>query len=191
MGANFYHLWVEQGILQLMWFLKHWRLPQTQLGQLLPIAISWFQVALGTGISFLVDTDTTLPHFESKWLRLLRNFLSHCDGSLSLDDHQVSSIQRNNDIYIMDTVLVSDLFTAAQICRINYCRLYLQAITLSDICDDAGEKLDLEMFFGRHSPDSSHTTWHSFNRPSKFSWSLWCRACWLFTSENGALQTPH
>ena len=153
-------------------FLKHWRLPSSQLGQLLRIAVSWFQVSLGTSFSFLVNTDTVLPHFESKWLQSLRAFLSHCGGSFSLDDYHIPTLQRDNDSYIMDKVLSSAIFTPPQIRRINYCRLYLQVITLSDICTAPGTHFDFEMYYGRIHERSSHTTWHSFTqeRPSEPSW---------------------
>ena len=188
-GASYRHLWVEQGVFQVTCFLKHWRLPATQLGKLLRIAVAWFQAALGTGVSFLTDTETPLPHFESKWLRSLRLFLSHCDASLTLDNSHVPELQREGDTHIMDTVLASNRFTSTQICKINYCRLYLQAMTLSDICVADGTRLDSEFFFGRIPPGSAYTTWHSFtqDRPSETSWRLWRKACRLFAGEDGAL----
>jgi hypothetical protein len=99
-------------------------LPTSQLGQLLQIAASWFQAALGMSVSF-VDTSASLPHFKLKWLKLLKmlhNFLSHCKGSFSLEDYQIPPIQHDagDRGYIMDTVLASKLFTPAQIRRINF-----------------------------------------------------------------------
>jgi hypothetical protein len=136
---------------------------------------SWFQAVLGMSISFLVDTDTPLPHFESKWLQSLRAFLSHCSGSFLLDNYHIPPLQRNGDSYIMDTVLASELFNSTKIRRINYCQLYLQVVTLSNLCDALGEYLDTELYYGRITAGHSYTTWHSFNqdRPSSLSWQQW------------------
>ena len=43
----------------------------------------------------------------------------------------------------LDQILESNKFTAAQIRCLNYCRLFLQAITLSDITDASSTSLDL------------------------------------------------
>jgi hypothetical protein len=190
-GNNFCHLWVEQGLMQATCFLKHWRLPSSQIGQLLRIAVSWFQVALGTRVSFLVDTDTVLPHFKS-WLQSLHTFLSHCGGSFSLDNYHIPTLQWDDDCYIMDKVLSLALFTPPQIRRINYCRLYLHVITLSAICTAPGTHFDFEMYYVRIHERSSHTTWHLFTQehPSEPSWRLWRRACNLFTGAFGQLWTP-
>jgi hypothetical protein len=62
----------------------------------------------------------------------------------------------------MDTVLASHSFTPLQIRRINYCRLYLQVITVSDISDAHGNQLAPELYYGRLNDHQGKTTWHSF-----------------------------
>jgi hypothetical protein len=180
--ANFWHLWVEQGVYQVMCFLKHWRIPQSQLGRLLWIAIAWFQRL----------ERALLPHFESKWLQSLHNFLSHCDGRFCLDDYHIPPLQQHGDSYIMDTVLASNLFKPQQVSWINYRRLYLQAITVSDICDGHGNHLEPELYYGRLHEKSGKTTWHCFQQeqPSERSWRPWHKACNLLTSKARKLHTP-
>ena len=70
---------------------------------------------------------------EVKWFALLWQYLQHIGGSIELDDPGTPPIQRVNDAYIMDVVLASGQFKSAQIQQINYCRMYLQAVTISDI----------------------------------------------------------
>jgi hypothetical protein len=68
-------------------------------------------------------------------MKSLQNFLAHIDASLDeLDDFLCPPIQRTNDVYIMDLVLHSNSFTPKEICLINYCCMYLQAIMMADIC---------------------------------------------------------
>ena len=78
-------------------------------------------------------------------------------------------IQRQRDAYIMDLILDSDQFTPTQIRRLNYCRLYLQAVTISDLTDATGETLDQMKMRGVPDFWSSTTTWIRVNqdRPSE------------------------
>jgi hypothetical protein len=57
----------------------------------------------------------------------------------------------------MDIILEANVFTDAEIRKLNYCRLYLQVITLSDITKPNGEELDARMLDGQPSLMSSKT----------------------------------
>lgn len=67
-GANFRHLYHQQGLGQIKLFLTHWR-SKTQAGKLLRIALQWFQQAVGTSTSILEDVNSLLPHLELKWIK--------------------------------------------------------------------------------------------------------------------------
>ncbi len=77
-----------------------------------------------------------------RWLKLLRLFLSHIDGSLELDTSFIPPKQPAGDSYLMDLVLQSAAYSDLEIQRINYCRMYLNAITVSDLCLADGATLD-------------------------------------------------
>jgi len=187
-GACFRHLYTEQGVGQISLFLRHWR-QRTQGGTLLRIAVAWTQYAIGTGRSFLVDTDTLLPHMEVKWLGSLRRYLSTTGGQLQVDAHGILPLQREYDCYIMDAVISSRRFTASQIRAVNYCRLFLQAVTLSDIVLPDGVSLDHSMLDGRPSLMSSKSSLHHFtqDRPPASAWRQWTRANYLWADHNGNL----
>lgn len=91
------------------------------------------------------------------------------------------------DKHIMDQILESKKFTAAQIRRRwNYCRLFLQAITVSDCTDTSGTTLDLNKLAENPSIQSSTTTWLHVNQDqrSQEKWMLWRRANKLWSTEN-------
>ena len=136
-GAGFRPFKTEQGIGELQFLMKHWT-STLQPGLAQRIALSWAQVNTGVGWSILYDVETPLPHFESEWFRTLRNFLKSIKGRLRFDKPYIPEKQRVNDSYIMDHVLDSKQFKPVEICKINYCRLYLQAITVSDISNCIG-----------------------------------------------------
>jgi hypothetical protein len=170
--------------------LKHWR-TDTDAGNLLHIALSWAQLHVGTSVFFLTDTKTPLPHLPSHWLRSLRQFLARIDGSIELDHYFLPPIQRDRDVYIMDMILQSASFTPKEILRLNYCRLYLQAVTVSDLCMADGITMDPTMLSGRPGPDSSTSSWVHITqaRPNEASWHLWRKACTLW-SLNQSLYHP-
>jgi hypothetical protein len=128
-GCGFISLYLIQGEGQILTFLKHWR-SNTDAGNLLRIAVAWTQLHIDTSASFLMNTETPLPHLPGRWLKSLRSFLHRIDGSLELDLYFLPPPQRHRDVYIMDMVLASKSFSASKICRINYCHLFLYLISL-------------------------------------------------------------
>ncbi|KAI2495887.1 hypothetical protein MHU86_18628 [Fragilaria crotonensis] len=94
-GANFRHLYHQQGLGQIKLFLTHWQ-SKTQTGKLLRIALKWFQQAVGTSTSILEDVNLLLPHLESKWIKSLRDFLASINASMHLDKPGIPVIQRSS-----------------------------------------------------------------------------------------------
>jgi hypothetical protein len=82
-GANFRHLYIEQGIGQVTTFLKHVR-SQSTTGKQFQIALSWFQLAVGVSFPILENTRPALPHLESRWLASLRIFLASQNAAIHL-----------------------------------------------------------------------------------------------------------
>ena len=189
-GAGFRPFRTKQGLGQVQYFLKHWT-STLQPGKALRIAVSWAQFNTGVGWSIFDNVKTSLPHFESEWLRVLRDFLKSINARFRLDNPYVPKPQRINDSYIMDHVLASKTFKPIDICRINYCRLYLQAITVSDISTASGSRLFGGIHKGITTEITSSTTWHHIvqERPDVASWKIWNKALSLF-STNGILHTP-
>jgi ribonuclease HI len=91
----------------------------------------------------------------------------------------------------MDYVLESKQFSVAEIRHINYCRLYLQAITISDLATAEGSELDNSKLHGQPSLQSSQTTWLEVHQeyPSHRAWKTWRRANLLWSYPGGRLKT--
>jgi hypothetical protein len=190
-GAGFTPLYLLQGEGQILQFLKFWR-TDTPTSRLLRIAQSWFQYQSGLGQSILTNVHQHLPHIESRWLPSLRLFLSRIKATIELDQDYVPPPQRTRDLYIMDAVLESGLFTSTEVCQINYCRLYLQVTTLSDVCQANGVYIDESFRDDPPSPRSSTSTWLQFNqpRPCNKVWELWKTVLsWWFDSA-GIIHRP-
>jgi hypothetical protein len=182
-GGGFRPFATEQGVGQIQYLFKHWT-STLRLGLAMRITVSWAQTNTGVGWSLLDNVSTILPHFESEWLRVLRNFLHSINGKIRLDETYVPARQRVNDSYIMDHVLANEEFSKQDICRINYCRLYLQAVTVSDITNASGTWIFPGIQKGDTRQVTSTTTWHQTvqEKPDRASWKLWSKALSSFST---------
>jgi exonuclease III len=190
-GADFCHLQVQQGIGQTTYFLRHWR-SQSSVGKLLKCTMAWAQLTAGVSYSIMERTEDPLPHLESKWLASIRTFLASISASLHLDDPGIPPLQREHDWYLMDMIIHSARFSPLEIRKLNYCRLYLQAVTLADISKPNGQELDPCFLLGTSSLHSGHTRWHTVHqdRPSEQEWKLWRSANRIWSDQQGCLLQP-
>ncbi|KAI2507027.1 hypothetical protein MHU86_7412 [Fragilaria crotonensis] len=190
-GASFRSLFVQQGVAQVMMFVRQWR-TNSIAGKLLRIAVSWFQSQVGVSFSFLEQVHTPLPHLESKWLHSLRVFLASINAKLRLDTPYIPKLQRLHDFCIMEAIQTSGRFTPTEVCRLNYCRLYLKAMTVSDLSSIDGRVLDKSKLSGHHSLLRSykHGTSIHQERPSAPTWRLWHKANLLWSTPDGKLLQP-
>ena len=193
-GAGFFHLYDDQGYGQIRMFLKLWRSPTTQAGKLLRVVVSWAQFCVGAGVPILHDVMTPWPHFESKWLQSLRLYLRDVGGKIRLFDTYVRKLQRINDIHLMDVALSSKRFKPAALKRINYCRMYLNVILLSDITNPNGTHLDDAAYRGEYDDIISHNLGHRVNqaKPNEKAWKVWRKFLHLLCQRDAhhTLRTP-
>jgi hypothetical protein len=160
---------------------------------MLRIAIAWAQYASGISTPILEDIGTPLPHLESKWILSVRNYLKYVGATIELDDPYLTKREREHDWHIMDAIIQSGKFSPVEIQQLNYCRLYLQSITISDLANARGDALDPYMQLGKiDHPTSSKIKWHKINqyRPAAKHWLLWREALSLWSDETGMLYQP-
>lgn len=74
----------------------------------------------------------------------------------------------------------------------NYCRLYLNAVTLSDLTVTSGRCLDNGKLHGSPSLFSSQSQWMAVRQDklAEAEWRLWKRANTLWSMEDGTLRQP-
>ena len=188
-GLEFFHLYDLQGYGQIECFLKYWRTPRSQSGQILRIVMSWIQYCAGVGWSVVQKTDAKLPHLESSWITSMREYLNLMGASLELQDARLPQLQREHDSYIMDHVLDNAKFQPAQIKAINWCRMYLGVVTVSDIANAAGTHIQSAMYHGDLDSIPTHNSWLKVHQrePNQSSWQQWRRACRLIASPRDKL----
>ena len=146
------------------------------------------------GVSYpvLEQPSRELPHCEAMWMTSMRAFLNTTNSSIQLDEPCVPPRQRDGDEYIMDLILAANHYSNAEIRKLNYCRLFINAITVADLAMPCGKMLDMEKAQGRpgqHSSISSHLAIHQA-APSANEWRLWRRALLLWSNIHGVLRQP-
>ncbi len=184
MGAiEMYHLYDTQGFGQVTLVLKSWRSPHTIQSRVLKIALQWAQYTSGIGVPILEAPHIKLPHLESKWLQSLRVYLVKVQGKLRVANPGIPTLQRVHDQYLMDMVLANPKWKPSQIKRINWCRLYLNVTTLSDITTAQGNEIDPAIYNGTLESVQAQCTWQCVNqkKPNNATWKVWRQFCRSFT----------
>jgi hypothetical protein len=128
-GLDFRHLYLEQGTGQITFLIRHLRTP-SQIQDLLLIVLSWLQNCAGVSYAVLEHPSLPLPHLEGHWLVSLCQFLSFINGAIKITDLSIPLPQRSNNFYLMESALNSNRLTAAEICKVNLCCLYLGVTTV-------------------------------------------------------------
>ena len=175
-GAGLFHLYDDQGYGQLKTLLKMWRSPGTQTGKLHRILLSWWQYCVCTQSPILQDVHTKWPRFESKWISSIHQYLQSVDGYVELLQPGIAPLRRIQDAFIMDTALAGGHLKPASIRKINYCRMYLNVLLLSDIVMPCGTRIDPADYDGTKALYSinNHNQVHQPS-PGKKAWQLWKR----------------
>lgn len=184
-GIDFRIFRHEQGLAKVETMLKHWRSTDTEAKKHLQIALAWNQYTAGTGKPILEDTKTKIEYLDTVWYPDLRDFLAETNSTIEVDDPCIVPVQRENDRHIMDFILSLDIFKRGELRRINYCRLYLDVHTISDIATACGRFLSKDLLSGNTSVETSQSKGKGVvqDRPTcKRSWQLWRRACTMLCS---------
>jgi hypothetical protein len=138
-GIGTLYLRLEQGIGRITFLIRHLCTPG-QVCDLLDIVLSCFQLCAGVGYPVFLQPEQQLPDLEGHWLVSIRNFPTHIDGALELTKTHIQPLQCTGDLFLMDKACNSGLFTPAKLKLLNYCRLYLNVLTLSDVTDAKGNR---------------------------------------------------
>ena len=83
------------------------------------------------------DTQTKLDYLEAEWITSMRDYMAVINAKFTLKEKYIPELQRQGDSYIMDRVLAHK-FEPKQRKRINWCRMYLGLVTVSDMATASG-----------------------------------------------------
>ena len=146
-GCGLRDLFTEQGLDGIEQLIGHMR-AQDKLGQLMEVLLSHFQLYSGYGtMSILENCKMPIEYLPQSWLSHLRSFLADIDGKVHIPNVWLPSHRREYDSFIMEDVNQLKMSTPKKR-RVNDCRLYLGAITKSDLATADGTELDTRLLHG-------------------------------------------
>jgi hypothetical protein len=126
---------------------------------------------------------------DPTWVSDCWKFAHRARIVIDIEKHWIPTIPRERDIAIMDMALTFQL-DVHQLCRINTCRLYLQAASVSDLAMARGDKLLLSVLAGeRDQHHHSGLHWPHIPRPPESFWYTWRLFLQYFT-RGRKLMTP-
>ena len=188
-GLGLPHLHSLQITAQVTLFIRHLR-SQSQPGHLSKINLDLLQYTAGVSWPVLRYPSRRLPHLEGTWLPPFRESLVEIGAHFTIADIVFPPVQREFDRYIMDIALAHSTFSDTEIRYINYCRLFLQCLTISDLCAACGTRLttgistgDLTIEYSTSLLDEPHQ-----ERPGPLAWTAWRKLLKLISFTDGSLR---
>lgn len=136
--------------------------------------MSYTQLLVGSGSSFF----SILFSKYKKWLNHNRltslwEFTDKIQLQLTIKREWIPTLPRERDIFLMD-YFVRQQYKSSDLKLLNQCRLYLQVLSLTDICSADGANIVTPICNGLKLVDRRSTLhWPEQERPSKVAWNLW------------------
>jgi hypothetical protein len=129
---------------------------------------------------------------EAKWISSLRQYLGQAQMLLQFETKGIPPLEREHNVYLMEEIIRSNWFTDNEIMRLNYCRFYLNAVTLSDLTNTTGDSLDSGTLEGKISIMSSSLQYMEMNQSAlpQSAWKLWKQANRLWSNSTSQLYQP-
>jgi hypothetical protein len=170
-GLEIPELYTDQGIDQLKLLFGHTKL-RDQVGQQILCILSELQLFIGSSSLVLSLPFKVYGQWVGEyWLVSIWRHMSQIGFTLLVENAWRPSLSCQHDIAIMDAAVQYN-FTAQQLKQINFCRMYLQVIMLSDIVDASGTRILSSVFHG--TIDVTHSSklhWPAWQCPT--SWTSW------------------
>ena len=170
-GLGIAPIYVLQGVAQIDKILHHFR-KQDKIAKLLAISLQYAQLEYGTGECILNSSEFHEDDIKDTWVKSVAVFLQYCSSSIDLPSKIIFYKQRKNDEFIMNTDKADLLKSAYQ--EINDCRIWLRAMTISDITTQDGIKIEKWALRGLKQCPSVYK-WQDITYPSSKAWKSWRR----------------
>ena len=171
-GISFRDLYTEQGTQRIQHFIGHLRKHDTA-GKMHLANLLMLQLLSGTSKPLLEATHSNLNYMDKSLVMETRRFLRDIRCTIHIPAASTTPPPRDNDFYLMD-YFIQQPYTKKQLQHLNSCHLFLQVLTLSDICDVHGSHILPEAMQGQPITTSKTTwIWPRQHRPPQASWGTW------------------
>ena len=159
----------------------------TQVGKSMTMCLEDIQLETGL-IKNIFEYDFTKYGFltQISWFRQLWESCHKHKIELR-GPYATPKLVRTNDFCLMEAICNTRVYTKQQLCIINRCRIFLQAITMADITDSSGNTVTEEAYEGKIDPNRvSGMVWPNQQRPPPKAWELWKEAITTIWCQTGS-----
>ena len=186
MGLGHSDLYTMQGVSHLNTIVHYLPMQDDITGQLIRHNLEAARVDIGLGGDFLMyDYATFSRHCTDSWVKCVWKFIDCHEISFTESVTSEQTLKRENDKVIMFHIIQLDKYGTTDLLRINACRLYLQAYSLSDLITGDGNRFTMEAWgCERDKTRRSLTLWPTQPRPNMKSRALWKQALKLAFSRH-------
>ena len=168
-GNGLLDLYTEQGIAGLIQLIGSVR-SGSDLGDYFKILLSHAQQWAGIATPVLEECNIPLPHLPPSVVTHVREFLACINGRLVLPDIWTpQKAYRKYDLLLME--VVPSWLTPTQLVRFNNCRLYLRALTISDLSSTYGDTIEPAYLSGALRVES-WLRWPDIAKPPPAHWAI-------------------
>ena len=122
----------------------------------------------------ILELTRNITYTDHNWIQSLSHILLENKMKIWVYNTWVPTISRRNDKMLMD--IFNNNATNQKILHINYCRLYLQVNTISDITTLKGDCIEEGSWTVKKKTIPSRLQWPLQNRPTKKSIIIWQNA---------------
>ena len=175
-GLALPHLYTEQGLSHILQILRHLHVQDSITGQLLRASLQQLQLEFGLPESFFTSDYQSYQHLATDcWLKHTWKFCD--DYSITLKESApILPLRRQHDQHLTSAFFAAG-YRKADLLTLNRCRVFLQAVTLSDIATGDGHAISGAAWNGMQDPyRPQYFHWPRQGRPSTRDWGLWQRA---------------
>ena len=171
-GLGLTDLRTEMGVAQLK-LLRNAIFNKSEVGKMMIISIKYSQIEAGIKEHILERPDIHISYLTPTWITSVRQFLYQHNLVVTITNTINIRFQGTNDACIMNYTMLK-LYSSHQQQDINLVRLYLQAITLSDISTRDGKSIQKTAMRGRRLPESCpRRNWPRQSEPTQSQVNIW------------------
>ncbi len=187
-GLNLPNPHTEQLITHILTVLKYGNIPHDPTGSLIRACGELMRLEVGMHGPFFKLSPYLHVCMTETWL-------SHCwyscvQRGIFIDtDIADFDLPRERDQIIMEGFLRTG-YQDAELVTLNRCRMYLQVIFLSDICNGQGTTIETHFWSGTAISNSHDFRWPRTHKPNPSKWGLWQRALTRSFNLNNTRKLP-
>jgi len=164
------NLFTEQIIAHITTLLRYGPQGDDPTGQLLQANLEAFRVETGLSGQLFGQPEEVLPCLTSTWITHTWTQCRKLDIDIMMDGPDFE-LPRQNDRELMKIFLQYGT-RGQELAMLNRCRMYIQAIYLSDICNGLGTAVDTQFWKSDHKCSTPYQ-WPQTEKPMNQEWQEW------------------